>query len=110
MRIGSARLSERATFVLLGLLAYVHGRLSFASRQRAGMAWMVAGIGAGTALVGCTRYCNIAAANRRLEIGYTWYAKRVQRTALNTEAKRLLLAHAFEDLGAIAVETVFRFS
>lgn len=56
------------------------------------------------AVVGCTRYCNIAAANRRLEIGYTWYARRVQRTALNTEAKRLLLAHAFEDLGAIAVE------
>ena len=56
------------------------------------------------AVVGSTRYCNIAAANRRLEIGYTWYAKRVQRTALNTEAKRLLLAHAFDDLGAIAVE------
>ena len=56
------------------------------------------------AVVGCTRYCNIAAANRRLEIGYTWYARRVQRTALNTEAKRLLLAHAIEDLGAIAVE------
>ena len=56
------------------------------------------------AIVGSTRYCQIEQANHRLEIGYTWYAERVQRTALNTEAKRLLLAHAFETLGAIAVE------
>ena len=55
-------------------------------------------------IVGSTRYCRIEAANQRLEIGYTWYAPRVQRTALNTEAKRLLLAHAFETLGAVAVE------
>jgi RimJ/RimL family protein N-acetyltransferase len=56
------------------------------------------------AIVGSTRYCRIEALNHRLEIGYTWYDKRVQRTALNTEAKRLLLAHAFESLGAVAVE------
>lgn len=55
-------------------------------------------------IVGTTRFCHADAANRRLEIGYTWYARRVQRTALNTEAKRLLLAHAFETLGCIAVE------
>jgi RimJ/RimL family protein N-acetyltransferase len=55
-------------------------------------------------VVGSTRYFNVDAASRRLEIGHTWYAKRVQRTALNTEAKRLLLGHAFENLGAIAVE------
>ena len=55
-------------------------------------------------IVGSTRYCRIEAINHRLEIGYTWYATRVQRTALNTEAKRLLLAHAFETLGAVAVE------
>ena len=55
-------------------------------------------------IVGCTRYCRIEQDNHRLEIGYTWYAQRVQRTALNTEAKRLLLGHAFETLGAIAVE------
>jgi RimJ/RimL family protein N-acetyltransferase len=55
-------------------------------------------------VVGSTRYFNVETANRRLEIGHTWYAKRVQRTALNTEAKRLLLGHAFEKLGAIAVE------
>ena len=54
--------------------------------------------------VGMTTYMHIDAANRRLEIGSTWYAKRVQRTALNTEAKRLLLTHAFEKLDCIAVE------
>jgi RimJ/RimL family protein N-acetyltransferase len=56
------------------------------------------------AIVGSTRYCNIAAAHRRVEIGYTWYAKRVQRTALNTEAKRLLLAHAFETMQCVVVQ------
>ena len=55
-------------------------------------------------IVGCTRYCRIEQANHRLEIGYTWYAQRVQRTALNTEAKRLLLGHAFDALACIAVE------
>jgi len=55
-------------------------------------------------VVGSTRYFNVDSANRRLEIGHTWYAKRVQRTALNTEAKLLLLGHAFEKLDAIAVE------
>jgi RimJ/RimL family protein N-acetyltransferase len=54
--------------------------------------------------VGSTRYCNIAAAHRRVEIGYTWYAQRVQRTALNTEAKRLLLAHAFETMRCVVVQ------
>jgi N-acetyltransferase len=55
-------------------------------------------------VVGCTRYFNVDAANRRLEIGHTWYSKRVQRTAVNTECKLLLLTHAFEVLGCIAVE------
>lgn len=55
-------------------------------------------------VVGSTRYFNVDAANRRLEIGHTWYAKRVQRTAVNTECKLLLLTHAFEALGCIAVE------
>jgi N-acetyltransferase len=56
------------------------------------------------AVVGCTRYFNVDAINRRLEIGHTWYAKRVQRTTINTECKLLLLTHAFEVLGCIAVE------
>jgi len=55
-------------------------------------------------IVGSTRYCRIEQDNHRLEIGYTWYAQRVQRSALNTEAKRLLLGHAFDTLEAIAVE------
>lgn len=55
-------------------------------------------------VIGSTRLCNLDAANRRLEIGYTWYAARVQRSAVNTETKRLLLTHAFETLGCMAVE------
>jgi RimJ/RimL family protein N-acetyltransferase len=54
--------------------------------------------------VGMTTYLNIDADNRRVEIGATWYRKRVQRSALNTECKLLLLTHAFERLGCIAVE------
>ncbi len=55
-------------------------------------------------VVGMTTYMNIEADKPRLEIGSTWYARSVQRTALNTECKLLMLAHAFETLGAIAVE------
>lgn len=55
-------------------------------------------------VVGSTRYGNIDASNRRLEIGWTWIARPWQRTAINTEAKYLLLRHAFETLGCIRVE------
>jgi RimJ/RimL family protein N-acetyltransferase len=55
-------------------------------------------------IVGMTTYMNVEAAHRHVEIGSTWYAERVQRTALNTQCKRLLLAHAFESLDCIAVE------
>jgi RimJ/RimL family protein N-acetyltransferase len=44
------------------------------------------------------------AANRCVEIGYTWYARSAQKTGINTEAKLLLLGHAFERLDCIAVE------
>lgn len=54
--------------------------------------------------VGMTTYMNIDAPNRRVEIGSTWYRLSVQRTALNTEAKRLMLGHAFDELDCIAVE------
>ena len=54
-------------------------------------------------IVGTTRYYDLAPAVPRLQIGYTWYARRVQRTPLNTEAKLLLLAHAFERLGCVSV-------
>ena len=55
-------------------------------------------------VVGMTTYMNIDARNRRLEIGSTWTALGAQRGALNTQCKRLLLAHAFETLDCIAVE------
>lgn len=55
-------------------------------------------------VVGMTTYMNIDAANRRIEIGSTWYRKSVQRSPINTECKLLLLRHAFEQLDCIAVE------
>ena len=54
--------------------------------------------------VGMTAYMNIEPAHHRVEIGSTWYRRRVQRSALNTQCKRLLLSHAFDTLGCIAVE------
>jgi RimJ/RimL family protein N-acetyltransferase len=55
-------------------------------------------------IAGMTTYMNVDAPNRRVEIGSTWYAKRVQRTPLNTQCKLMLLTHAFEKLDCIAVE------
>ena len=54
--------------------------------------------------VGMTTYMNIDAVNKRVEIGSTWCGQSAQRTPLNTQCKRLLLGHAFEALGCIAVE------
>ncbi|MGC1613305.1 MAG: GNAT family protein [Candidatus Acidiferrum sp.] len=54
--------------------------------------------------IGCTRYGNIDRTHHRVEIGWTWVAKAWQRTAANTEAKYLLLRHAFEALGCMRVE------
>lgn len=56
------------------------------------------------AVVGMTTFLNIVPADRRLEIGSTWLAKSAQRTGINTEAKLLLLTHAFEALDCMAVE------
>ena len=61
-------------------------------------------IDAGGRIVGMTTYMNIDHTHQRLEIGSTWYALSAQRTPLNTECKRLLLAHAFDTLQCIAVE------
>jgi RimJ/RimL family protein N-acetyltransferase len=55
-------------------------------------------------IIGCTRYMNIDARNRRVEIGSTWIGKPWQRTIVNTEAKYLMLRHAFETLGCVRVE------
>lgn len=56
------------------------------------------------ALCGMTTYMNADAANRRVEIGSTWYAASAQRTGINTECKLMMLNHAFEDMHCIAVE------
>ena len=65
--------------------------------------WAVRDLSTGK-VVGMTTYMNIEASKPRVEIGSTWYARSVQRTALNTECKLLLLTHAFDTLGCIAVE------
>jgi N-acetyltransferase len=54
-------------------------------------------------VIGSTSYHDIVPAIRRLEIGYTWYAQRCQRTAVNTTCKLLLMQHAFDTLGAQVV-------
>lgn len=56
------------------------------------------------AVVGSSSYLNVDGANRRLEIGHTWYAGSVRRTAVNTETKLVMLTHAFDELGCLAVE------
>ncbi len=55
-------------------------------------------------LVGATRYMRMNAPHRRLEIGTTFYASRVQRTPINSEAKLLLLTHAFESMNCVCVQ------
>ena len=73
-------------------------------RERLGAMPFAVRANASGEVVGSTRYFNVDAANRRLEIGHTWYARSAQRTAINTECKLMLLTHAFEKLGCIAVE------
>ena len=55
-------------------------------------------------IAGMTTYMNVDTPNQRVEIGSTWYAKRVQRSALNTQCKLLLMTQAFDKLNCIAVE------
>lgn len=85
-----------------GLRAYIQKALQ---RQAQGSALPFAVIAkaAGRA-IGSTRYEAIDRANKRLEIGWTWYGRAFQRTAVNTECKYLLLRHAFETLDCIRVE------
>lgn len=54
--------------------------------------------------IGSTRFGNIEMTHRRVEIGWTWIATNWQRTGINTEAKYLMLRHAFETLGCVRVE------
>ncbi len=58
---------------------------------------------AGDTIIGSTRYHDVVPSIDRVEIGYTWYAARYQRTHVNTTCKRLLLGHAFETLGCRVV-------
>lgn len=62
--------------------------------------------GTSNSVVGSTRYASIDLHYRKREIGYTWLARSAQRTSINTEAKYLLLKHAFEELGCVRVEFV----
>ncbi|MES3154531.1 GNAT family N-acetyltransferase [Sphingomonas faeni] len=71
--------------------------------QDFGRARLFAVVADGT-VVGTTRFMRMNQANKRLEIGGTFYAKAVQRTGVNTEAKLMLLAHAFEALGCECVQ------
>ncbi len=72
--------------------------------QKAGSMLPFTVVDAAGKIAGMTTYMNVDATNRRVEIGSTWYAKRVQRTPLNTQCKLLLLQHAFEAIDCIAVE------
>jgi RimJ/RimL family protein N-acetyltransferase len=84
-----------------GMAAEIRRRLAL---QAAGSMLPFTVIDASGRTVGMTTYMHIDAVHRRVEIGSTWYAQSAQRTPLNTNAKRLLLGHAFEQLQCIAVE------
>jgi N-acetyltransferase len=64
--------------------------------------WAVREFASG-AIVGSTRYHDVVPAIARVEIGYTWYARRCQKTGVNTACKLLLMTHAFEALGCAVV-------
>ena len=84
------------------LLGYLDAALTL---QREGSALPFATVDRASGKVaGSTRFGSIDRTHRRLEIGWTWLGSGFQRTALNTEAKYLMLKHAFEELGAIRVE------
>jgi RimJ/RimL family protein N-acetyltransferase len=80
--------------------AYVDAALAM---QAAGAALAFTVRDAHGRVVGTTRYYDLLPGTPRLQIGYTWYARSAQRTGLNTEAKLLLLGHAFEALGCASV-------
>lgn len=84
------------------LRAYVEAALAAAAEGRE-MPFATIDIATGRP-IGSTRFGSIDAHNRRLEIGWTWIASAYQRTSVNTEAKLLMLTHAFNVLGALRVE------
>ena len=84
-----------------GMAAEIERRLSL---QASGSMLPLTVLDAAGRVVGMTTFMNIDATNRRVEIGSTWTAAAAQRSALNTQCKRLLLTHAFETLHCIALE------
>lgn len=80
--------------------AYIDAALE---KQARGDSWAFAVLDAAGEVVGSTRCYDMEPGIPRLQVGYTFYAPRVQRTGVNTEAKLLLLGHAFEALGCICV-------
>jgi RimJ/RimL family protein N-acetyltransferase len=85
-------------YITRALEGYAAGHvLPFATTLRA------ADGGAGE-VIGSTRFWKMDAQNRKLEIGHTWIAKRWQKSAVNTEAKYLMLRHAFETLSCVRVQ------
>jgi N-acetyltransferase len=84
-----------------GMAAEIDRRLAL---QAKGSMLPFAVLDAAGKCAGMTTYMNIDPTFKRMEIGSTWYAKRVQRTPLNTECKLMLMTHAFEKLNCIAVE------
>ena len=85
--------AETKTYIDIALAGQSEGRM---------LPWAVRNLATG-ALVGSTRFHDIAANIDRVEIGYTWYAKRWQRSHVNTSCKLLLFTHAFETLGCKVV-------
>ncbi len=84
-----------------GMRAYVAEALK-GQREGHMLPWVVRDLESG-AIIGSTRYHDIAPAIERVEIGYTWYAQSRQRTHVNTTCKLLLLGHAFDTLGCKVV-------
>ncbi|MGN6481034.1 GNAT family N-acetyltransferase [Luteibacter sp.] len=88
------RPGEMTAYVEKALRGQVEGRMA---------PWVVRERSSGD-IVGTSRYYDITPDPYRLAIGYTWYAKRWQRSHLNTACKHLLLDNAFQNLGVVAVE------
>jgi RimJ/RimL family protein N-acetyltransferase len=89
-----------------GMKAYIEAALKgFALGSELPFA-IVRKAGSATQVVGTTRYYEIFSADRRAAIGYTWLARSAQRTPVNTEAKLLLLTHAFETWKCVRVELI----
>src|SRR4051812_38224359 len=84
---------ETAKYIDTALAGYEAGHM---------LPWVVRELGSGK-VVGSTRYHDIVKEASRVEIGYTWYAKRWQKSHVNTVCKLLLFAHAFDDLGCKVV-------